>query len=159
MLTPLTPHMSQDFLYYFAFLGGQLLFILKRAASAIRSKTNPVKTRRAFIYANWDVLLIRCAIEFPIYFFFRHYDANSILSVFTSWRVPFTLPQGGMMSFSLGYIADSLLDWFGASAKAPDWLKENIPSVQVFSSHSEQTGTDAAGSPVTITKDVTVVKP
>lgn len=152
------PHLSQDFLYYFAFLGGQLLFILKRAASAIRSKTNPIASRGAFIKANWDVLSIRLLLELPVYYIFRHYSANTILGLFTTWQIPFQVPQGAMSSFMLGFIADSLLDWFGASTKAPAWLKETIPGVQVYSAHTVESGKDAAGAPVTVEKTITVEK-
>jgi hypothetical protein len=153
-------HINQDFLYYLAFLGGQLLFILKRAASAIRNHSNPISSRRAFVYANWDVLLVRVAIELPIYYIWRHYPVNTILGLFTSWRVPsaFDFPQGAITFFTLGFIADSLLDWFGASSKAPVWLKENIPNITVFSSHTVTSGTDEAGAPVTVEKTVTVEK-
>jgi hypothetical protein len=151
---------SQDVLFYLAFLGGQLLFILKRAASAIRSKSNPTTSRRAFLYANWDVLVIRVAIELPIYWIWRHYPVNTILSVFTSFKLPqaFDFPQGAITFFTLGFIADSLLDWFGASAKAPEWLKENIPAVTVYSSHSISSGTDQTGAPVTVENTMTVEK-
>ena len=154
-------HISQDLSFYLAFLAGQLLFVLKRAASAIRSKTNPTATRRAFIYANWDVLLIRVAIELPVYYIWRHDLVNGILAMFTSWQLPaaFHFPQGAMVFFILGFIADSMLDWFGVSAKAPEWLKENIPNIQVFASHTVQSGTDAAGTSVTVEKTVTVEKP
>jgi hypothetical protein len=155
-----SPHLSQDLLYYLAFLGGQLLFVLKRAASAIRSKTNPIASRRAFLYANWDVLLIRCVIELPIYFAFRHYDSNLLLKIFTSWQVPSWLhvPDGPIPIFTLGFVADSMLDWFGASAKAPSWLKETIPGVQVYASRTTQATTDATGAAVTVEKTVEVTK-
>jgi hypothetical protein len=154
----LTSHQVGDLLYYLAFLGGQSLFILKRSAQAIRSKTNPIKSRREYLKSNWDVLLIRVAIEAPIFYIFRHYDTNTILAFFTQWRTPFQIPQGAMTSFMLGYLSDSLLDWFGTSKVAPDWLKENIPNVQVYASRSVQTGVDDAGSPVTVEKTVTVEK-
>jgi len=155
----ITPHMSQDLVYYLAFLAGQLLFVLKRSASAIRSKLNPIATRRAFFVANWDLLLIRCALEAPIFYVYRHYDVNSVLSLFTTWQVPFHIPQSAMTAFLFGYLADSLLDWFGASAKAPEWLKETIPGIQVFAQHTVGQGTDATGAPVTIEKTVTVTGP
>ena len=89
----LTQHQLGDLLYYLAFLGGQFLFILKRSAQAIRSKTNPIASRRAYLRANWDVLLIRVAIEAPIFYGYRHYDANTILGFFTAWKLPFAVPQ------------------------------------------------------------------
>lgn len=153
-----TQHQIGDLLYYLAFLGGQFLFMLKRSASAIRSATNPIKTRRAYFKANWDVLLIRTAIEGPIFYLYRHYDANTILAFFGSFRLPFALPQGAMSSFTLGYLADSLLDWFGTSKVAPDWLKENIPNLQVYQQRTVQAGIDSTGAPVTVEKTVTVEK-
>jgi hypothetical protein len=158
MAAVITAHQYGDLLYYLAFVGGQALFILKRSAQAIRSKSNPINSRRAYLESNWDVLLIRMAIEAPMFYLYRHYDVNSILAFFTSWRAPFAFPQGAMASFSLGYIADSLLDWFGTSKVAPDWLKENIPNVQVYAAHSVQSGVDSTGAPVTVEKTVTVEK-
>ena len=63
-----------------------------------------------------------------------------------------------MTSFLLGYLADSLLDWFGTSKVAPDWLKENIPNFQVLSAHTVANVTDSTGAPVTVEKTVTVEK-
>jgi len=154
----LTPHQVGDVLYYAAFVGGQALFILKRSAQAIRSKTNPISSRTQYVKSNWDVLLIRMAIEAPIFYIFRHYDTNTVLAFFTQWRVPFQVPQGGMTSFLLGYLSDSLLDWFGTSKVAPEWLKENIPNFQVLSAHTVATTTDSSGAPITIEKTVTVEK-
>lgn len=158
MSIPLNQHQLGDLLYYLAFLGGQLLFVLKRSAQAIRSKTNPIKSRHDYLRANWDVLLIRMAIEAPIFYLYRHYDVNTILAFFTQWKAPFAFPQGAMASFTLGYLADSLLDWFGTSKFAPDWLKENIPNILVAESHTIQTGRDSTGAPVTVEKTVSVTK-
>jgi hypothetical protein len=153
-----TLHQMGDLWYYFAFVGGQALFILKRSAQAIRSKTNPINSRGSYLRSNWDVLLIRMAIEAPMFYLYRHYDVNTILSFFTSWHAPFVFPQGAMASFCLGYLSDSLLDWFGVSKFAPDWLKENIPNVQVYQAHTVQAGVDSLGAPVTVEKIITVEK-
>jgi hypothetical protein len=155
----MTPHLSQDFIYYSAFLGGQLLFVLKRAASAIRNVKNPIASRRAFIYANWDVLLIRCVLELPFYWAYRHYaQANDILAHFTTWKIPLWLPQAAIAIFLLGYFVDSQLDKYGASPKAPAWLKETIPGVTVYASHTVEAGKDSAGADVTVEKTITVEK-
>lgn len=156
----ITSHLSQDVLYYLAFLGGQLFFMLKRAASAIRSKTNPIASRAAFFYANWDVLCIRCALEFPVYMAYRHYtQANGILHLFTTWSIPDWLPQVPWVIFLLGYVVDSKADQYLMSPKAPEWLKETVPGMQVFSQHTVGQGTDGTGAPVIIEKTVTVEKP
>src|SRR5262249_21153214 len=77
----MTEHMRVDVLYWLAFAAGQWLFILKRMALALRSPMNGVKTRKQYLLLNWDVLLIRSALEFVIIFYpYRHVDPNTIMA-------------------------------------------------------------------------------
>jgi len=154
-------HLEGDIVYYLGFLCGQLLFVLRRAAAAIRSKTNPTSTRIHYIQSNWDLLLIRMALEIPAFYLFRHYSLNTILGLFSiAWKAPLQVPQNALTFFMLGYLADSLLDWFGLSKFAPDWLKENIPDMQVYSLHTvEQSENPDTGASVKVDKTVTVQKP
>jgi hypothetical protein len=155
-------HQKQDIAYYLAFLIGQLLFLLKRASSAIRSKSNPIKSRRAFFAQNWDILSIRVALEAAIFVLVRHVGLSDLIAMFTNWKMPIQLPQSGFGFGCMGYAVDSVVDWFAVSSKCPAllqrWIKENIPDVQVYESHTVQTGTDSTGAPVTVEKTVTVEK-
>jgi hypothetical protein len=161
LMQHLTYPQLQDVGYYLAFLFGQCVFLLKRASSAIRSKSNPIKNRRAYWSANWDILTVRMACEAVLFVIFKHFGLTTILSWFTTWRLPIQVPQSAFGFACFGYASDSILDWISVSKKCPlwiqKWIKENIPDVQVYESHTVQQGTDkATGAPVTIEKDVKV---
>lgn len=142
----LSQHAMGDIGLYLCFLCGQFLFILKRSASAIRNPANPIKTRRAFIYVNWDVLSIRAAIEGLVVFYpWRHIGLATILSWFhidasTGWLsvlVSNGEASGAIAAIALGYAADSTLDAISQWSKLPawvaKWMKENIPPAPIAS--------------------------
>jgi hypothetical protein len=133
----MSQHLTWDLALWVPFFIGQLFFVLKRAGSAIRSSTNPIKSRRAFIYANWDILSIRLFIEliFP-YYPVRHLNFGTIASTFhvslPSWIPPESrMPALGFLA--LGYFADSILDWISQNQKVPAWIRqligEQIPNI------------------------------
>lgn len=162
-LQGLTPYQQGDILYYVAFLVGQLLFLLNRASSAIRSKSNPIKSRSAYISANWDILLTRIALEAGVFIYARHIGVSGLIAIFTTWKMPVQIPQSGFSFGCMGYAVDSLVDWYAVSNKCPVWLqkwiKENIPSVVTYQSHTTQSGTDPkTGAPVTVEQTTTVEK-
>jgi hypothetical protein len=127
----------QEAVLYAAFLAGMALFILKRAAGAIRSKVNPISSRRQYLLINWDLLLIRAGLELPLYWIFSHYDLSTILKyVGLAWEFPFKVPVNPITAFIVGYQADSMLDWISLWKKAPDFIRENIPQVN----NSEKNG-------------------
>jgi hypothetical protein len=141
MLSPIPSHFTQDLLLYICFIAGQLLFILRRAGLAIRSLTNPIKTRRQFLYENWDKLLVRAlAGAVLIYFPWRHISLITILGwlhidASIGWLAVLVgsgEASGIVATAALGYASDSLLDWLSISPKIPDWLRrwmrENIPN-------------------------------
>src|SRR5258708_37964665 len=100
-------HLQADFAYYAAFLSGQGLFVLKRAASAIRSKTNPIKSRRAYAYANWDILLIRASLELPIFWIYRHESIGTVAGwMGLNLPVAFSLPVNPLVAVMIGYLSD-----------------------------------------------------
>ncbi len=134
----ISDHAKADLFFYVFFLLGQFVFALSRASKAIRSKENPVKTRREFFYHNWDVLLIRAGIEFVLFFLpWRHYSTATLLSYFGLSSDNFVVNLLTIASESpsgagaLGFAADSLFDWLSLSEKIPgflrNWIKENIP--------------------------------
>jgi hypothetical protein len=130
-------HEKGDLVYWAFFFLGQCLYVLKRAASAIRSKTNPIKSRSAFVGANWDILLIRFVLEIIVPFYpARHFNVATL----AGW-INFTLPSWispqahlGILGFlALGFAADAILDWVSQSEKLPVWIrnfiKEQVPQV------------------------------
>ena len=142
----LTAHQYWDFVLWLVFFLGQCLFILKRAGSAIRSQTNPIKTRRAFLVANWDILLIRTAMEFVFYYVLRHVNSGNLAGFFHIPLPSFIpadshMPMVGM--FFSGYFSDSGLDWVSQWSKLPQWaqkmIKENVPDLQTVIQVTKQT--------------------
>lgn len=131
-----------DALNYGAFVGGQLIFLLKRAGSAVRNPGTVYVSRWAFFKRNWDTFLIRALIEFPFFWIWRHYSVAQIL-LFFGWVVPsgWTVPNNPVTAFFLGYAADSILDWISLSEKLPSWLrswlKENVPPNPMFTTGAQ----------------------
>lgn len=128
------PHMKSDLIFYAFFLAGQMLFLLKRAGSAVRNPKTGIQTRRDYFYNNWDTALIRGIIEFGLIFWpLRHYSIDQITQLF-GWSAPAIL-TGAVSSvvgfLCVGYAADSALDGLSMSPKLPqflrDWLHENVP--------------------------------
>lgn len=118
---------------YLAFVLGQLLFVLKRAASAIRNPNNTIKTRRDYLYANWDMLTIRILLEGVVFIACWHIGVAKILALFTSWQSPITFPAIPPFYFTLGFFVDSAVDWYAVSSIGPaflrEFVKENIPQI------------------------------
>jgi hypothetical protein len=131
----LSSHAAVDIAYYLLFFLGQMLFLLKRAGSAIRNSNTAIHTRRDYFYNNWDVILIRAVIELVvIYWPLRHFTIEQVLAVFNiNWDSPLlnTALNSSVGFFVCGYAADSLLDWLSVSPKLPqflrDWIHENVP--------------------------------
>lgn len=121
-----------DALNYGFYVGGQFLFMLKRAGSAVRSPIVVYKNKWQFFKGNWDTILIRAIFEFPFFYAWRHYSLAQIVS-FTGWVMPtgWALPDNPFTALVLGYAADSLLDWFAMWKRLPAWLRkwlnENVP--------------------------------
>jgi hypothetical protein len=127
--------MKVDLLYWLAFAAGQSLFMLKRTALAIRSPMNSMGSRTEYLKLNWDVLLIRSALEFAFIFYpYRHVPLASLLS-FTGWNIPFAIPQSAVTVFILGFFSDAMMDWAAMQDKlfgkipVPSWIKETIPQL------------------------------
>lgn len=132
-----TAHFRWDVILWLVFFCGQCVYILKRAAMAIRSKTNPIKSRRAFLYANWDILAIRSTVEFILIFYpLRHLNMGTLASLM-HFTLPSWIPTDGHLGawgfFACGIASDVLLDWIGENDKVPNvirqFIKENVPNV------------------------------
>lgn len=133
-LSPLQSHLLYDALFYLAFIVGQLLFVLKRAGSAIRNPTTTIKTRWEYVNLNWDTILIRGVLEFLVIFYpWRHFSTAEIAHFF-GWNIgTWSLPDNPVVATLLGFASDSLLDWLAVSQKLPSflqkWLSENVPQL------------------------------
>ncbi len=111
----ISDHLKWDAVFWLPFFFGQSLFILKRMALAVRSPLNPLKSRKEYLKLNWDVLLIRSALEFAVvYFPYRHVPMDTFTATL---HIPFHIPQdSAVVSFLLGFLSDSTMDWFGICA-------------------------------------------
>lgn len=135
----LTNHFGQDVALWLVFFSGQAIYLLKRAGNAIRSKSNPTKTRGQYIYHNWDIISIRAIVAMVvIYIPWRHMNLAEIVGMFHV-TIPMSLDflvglsSGAAGAWALGYAADSILDWVSLWPKTPEWvrrwLKEQIPTL------------------------------
>jgi hypothetical protein len=101
----------------------------------MRNPGTNITRRRDYFKLNWDTALIRAAMEFPFFYGYRHYGFAHLVS-WMGWTPPswFSVPDNPLISFLLGYAADSLLDWLSMSQKLPDflrsWISENVPKLQ-----------------------------
>jgi len=140
-LIALSPHSIEDLLLYIPFLAGQGVYILKRAGFSMRA--GRAKTRRQYVYQNWDIIAFRSVLEFLFIFMpVRHYSPAQLLGVFhiditgVSWlsfmqnavSSPWSLLGLGIGSDGM---FDWLVDWASRSPKVPAavkaWLTENVP--------------------------------
>ena len=108
------------------YLLGQFLHILKRAGMAVRSKSNSIRSRVAFITFSWDVLLVRvvlCAGLFAALLTNPHGVTKLIGMLGTGIPVDISVDSGTALIF--GYFADSVLDWL--VSKIP-MLQKELPA-------------------------------
>ena len=140
-LITITPHATEDLLLYIFFLGGQLIYIMKRAGFSMRAGRVP--SRRQYVYRNWDILAFRAVLEFLFIFMpVRHYSPAQFLNVFhfdtsgISWLAFMQNPVSSPWSvLGLGVGADGLFDWLvdwaSRSPRVPApvkaWLTEEVP--------------------------------
>lgn len=132
-----TGHFQKDVVYQLPFILGQMLYMLRRSGIAIRSKINPMSSRKEYFKQNWDMLLYRGALGLGlVYWPFRHYDVGAWIQQVSHGILPLDLPQVPMVFFLLGIVSDSILDWISTwkripvlNLPMPSWLKETIPLV------------------------------
>jgi len=138
-LTVVGTHLEGDIALYLLFFAGQLLYILKRSAAAIRNPDTPIKNRRQYVYHNWDILLIRTAFEFPVFYLWRHESVSFLLNLLNLGNVFGTSGMGFYSSpitaLVVGYAASDVLNWITNWTRLPqflrDWLAEEIPAMPV----------------------------
>jgi len=125
----LWPFFLNEVTLYLAFFAGQCLFILKRMSYAIRSTEDPASTRRDYLQRNWDVLLIRAALDWAVFIVWQHGDLSGFLAAHLNFYVPPLISSSPATAAALGYCSDSGMDWFLTMKLMPDWLKRVIPMV------------------------------
>lgn len=135
---------------WLCFFGGQCLFLLKRAGSAIRNKGTAVHTRWQYFSLNWDTILIRGTIAGIFIFYpFHKFSLEQIIGFF-GWNLSSTILANLSTAadslvgyFAVGYASDSILDGLSVNQKLPqfirNWIHENVPTLaQVVAQQQEE---------------------
>lgn len=127
------PYWEADLLLYIPFLAGQWLFILKRMGMKIRSKANPITTRRQYLYQNWDLLTVRMVLELGIFYMWRYGDLSGFINQYSGLHLNYVIPTGKTVAMLLGYASDSGLDWVMSvvplfAKMFPDLAPPDIPN-------------------------------
>jgi hypothetical protein len=114
---------------YLAFFAGQCLYVLKRLSYAIRSTSNPIPTRRAYITRNWDLLFLRLVLGWVVFVLWEHMDLTGMIASHWNVVVPPLLAQSPFAGLMLGYSSDSMVDWALSSKRMPEWIRRVIPVI------------------------------
>ena len=121
-------------LIWLFYLLGQLLHVLKRASMAIRSKSNSLRSRAAYIAFCWDALLVRlvlCAGLFAALLTNPRAVTKLLSGLGVSISADIPMDPGTALIF--GYFADSVLDWLVSKIPMlqkdlPAWNGPNFPA-------------------------------
>ncbi|MGA2475559.1 MAG: hypothetical protein ABSF73_02955 [Terriglobia bacterium] len=105
---------------YMAFVGGQILHLLKRASQAARSTTNHY-TILSYKF-SWPVFLVRGALNLVLFSLWLH--SPWILS-FLGLTVPTAFPETKAVAFGVGYFADSFLEHVDQKIR---WWGREVPT-------------------------------
>ena len=116
------------------YLVGQILHVLKRAGMAVRSKSNALRSRVAFIAFCWDALLVRlvlCAGLFAALLTNPHGLTKLFGMLGAGINADITVDPG--TALILGYFADSVLDWLVSKIpmlqkELPTWNGPSFPA-------------------------------
>ena len=122
------------------FYVGILLRLLQRAGSAFRSQVNTYPTRWSFVVCNWDVFLLRSAINTGLFSLWLHnpglisqgLNYLGVASGIANWvTVPPTLTTAAGFGFFIDIGLDQLQMMIAQSPKfawLPSVFKGEIPS-------------------------------
>lgn len=123
----LSTHHIEDSEYLAYFAIGFAMNVLRRMSFVIRSKNNPFKTRRAYLYTNWDILLYRLVFDSAVIFgTFRHMEYLPKQTPAIIMSVVMAFPQVGAAYLLLGMVADMIVET-GASI-----LSAKYPAIAPF---------------------------
>ncbi|HWQ03151.1 MAG TPA: hypothetical protein VNL38_01605 [Candidatus Nitrosotenuis sp.] len=112
--------MTSSFVLWLCFALGQAVHILKRAGMAVRSKKNPLRTRREFLRRHGDAIAVRAALCSALFWLLKQRPELLAQFLLALGAPPMELPLTGATALIFGYCADSLLDW----------LVSRVPSLQ-----------------------------
>jgi hypothetical protein len=119
--------LQQTLVLWVAFMAGQLLNVLKQAAMAIRNPHNPVKTRRDYVYRNWDILVLRGAVGVLLFWTYKTWpDGLTMLLAHFGVQFNLNLPLIPPVALGLGLASDFCLDW--VAVKLP-FLQKDLPRI------------------------------
>lgn len=134
-----------DVACWIAFILGQGLFVLRRCGLAVRSTKNPLPSRGAYLALNWDIIVIRTALEQAFFWLWKIHLLGQFVALF-GIAIPhyIAVPYHPMVAFIFGFFVDAGLDRVLDSPRVPDSFKERIPELN---GHAKDSGGDNAQQP------------
>lgn len=126
----MNPILKLTIILYALYTLGILAHILLRAGYAIRNPVNPIASRRGFLRANFDTILVRTFLSTVAFSVWVNHP-TIVSTLFGYFKVPlnFDIPLTDSTAAMFGYLADSLLDSaqsFVASKPSLAWLNTVI---------------------------------
>ncbi len=113
--------------YCILFIVGQALYLLHRAAYAVRNPVNPVASRSDYIKRNWDILLYRAGLDQILFWAWAVYpDGLTRLLALTGMTVKIDLPLNPVTVVVAGLFSEVALDTLALKVK---FLQTEIPTV------------------------------
>ena len=124
-------HIEWDLTFWFFFISGQMMFLIKRADLARRSPLNGVPSITSYFETNWVIILQRLVFEGLFLFIYRHPNFTNEIGLHFSTPA---IKQSLVLAFFGGFFADALLDWATmqdtlVGVKVPKWVKESVPQL------------------------------
>jgi len=110
---------------YLGFLLGEFVFLLKRAQLVTSADPNPLHTVWAFVVRNVITILTRWFIAFFIWYACEKFGFTAVFGLF-GWHLPFNINPGVVPFMALGFVSDSLIDWFFAQKFIPAFFKDKL---------------------------------
>jgi len=107
----MNPILELTIILYFLYTLGILAHVLLRAGYAIRNPVNPIGSRRGFLLANWDTILVRTFLSTVCFSIWINHP-TLLSTLFGYFKIPlnFDIPTNPATAAMFGYLADSILD-------------------------------------------------
>jgi hypothetical protein len=124
-------HYSLDLIFFLVFLVGQALHLLM--VTGLNLRAGQITSRKQYVYLNWDMLIVRTALEAVFYWIYRHWEVVApilgplINNIPVVKNLPKTAPQAWIVFLLLGFIADSLLNYVANLPGMPALIKTDFP--------------------------------
>lgn len=102
------------------FLVGICLFFLAKSGALMRQ--GKLKTRREFLYENWDSMLIRvCVFDSMVFWGWRHVDFQAVLK---NYHISPLVPiapwfNSWIAALVVGFFSDAIVAWALSSSLIP----------------------------------------